>query len=77
MSVRRRAIDNRLAKARKWDQDWARSCEVLRTIQHVCETALADRAAHARLDDEGAPPAGEVPADAWRELIAETIRLSA
>lgn len=45
-------------------------------VWEIISGAASERDGQARMDDDGAPPVGEVPPDAYRELVAETVRLS-
>jgi hypothetical protein len=76
VSVRRRAIAARQQRDADFYASWSNQTALLELLHEICTDALADRAAHLRLDDDGAPPIGETPSDAWLDLVAETIRLN-
>lgn len=48
--------------------------ETLAALTKVIGDAMADRDAHRRLDDDGAPASGEVTKDPYMDLVQATIR---
>lgn len=74
MSVRRRAIRARVERDRAFNESWAASGANLARLEAYILTCIADRDAHRRLDDDGAP-APEVPHDPYFDLVRATIEM--
>jgi hypothetical protein len=54
----------------------ARLKELLNIVSRAVRIALADRQGHLRMDDDGAPPTGEIPIDPYRDLVRHAALLS-
>lgn len=75
MSVRSRAIRFRVAGQASWRKCWQEQTESLHWLSEHITTCIADRDAHRRLDDDGAPPLAE-PYDPYFDLIEATRALN-